>query len=464
MDRLLDTNVRYFDNNVTTAQLKNEWGSIVKVLDEVLVYGSNEQNILSITTVEDVQDSRYWVSTILLNENHKFEKDLHVVEITDSVESKYNKLFRVQEAGSNFIKIAFLKSDTPVQPVDINTSQAKIKLAPLGYKITISADNKRVYTSADPKANPCYLRVDDSCPPGYDPTWVKFARVSMFSDIQEIDDVQPRPGRLKAPYFTHNPVVSEVPSGSGPKARYGFSKWYYATQDDYYGIIETRIPNNNGPFPFDIIGDAKTFYFFPGLVGYEYWFQKVGYAYGEYLDYETESNINNQLLCAHERIESAETSVGYTYNNPGKTEDRSAFSRLYNQQGKFMFNPDQSVNNTFSHIKFEFISTTNAALSGRDTGFSYTSNYQSLNLLPIFLRGFLTGRTVFKGKVRGYHFVGNNLQDYKDRYPKHKSIVDNLKNTNKKFILLTCFQSWGSGAEWDSWQNSRIAFLLNNWE
>ena len=89
MDRLLDTNVRYFDNNVTTAQLKNEWGSIVKVLDEVLVYGSNEQNILSITTVEDVQDSRYWVSTVLLNENHKFEKDIHVVEIKGASDSNF---------------------------------------------------------------------------------------------------------------------------------------------------------------------------------------------------------------------------------------------------------------------------------------------------------------------------------------------------------------------------------------
>ena len=110
MDRLLDTNVRYFDNNVTTAQLKNEWGSIVKVLDEVLVYGSNEQNILSITTIEDVQDSRYWVSTILLNENHKFVKDSHVVRLSEVSDSSYNDIFRVQESNTNSIKIAFLKT------------------------------------------------------------------------------------------------------------------------------------------------------------------------------------------------------------------------------------------------------------------------------------------------------------------------------------------------------------------
>ena len=133
MDRLLDTNVRYFDNNVTTAQIKNEWGSLVKVLDEVLITGSNEQDILSIITIQDPEDDRYWLSTVTLNTNHKFEKDIHVVEIKGASDSNFNTVFRVQDVGSNFIKIAFDKTKISNKPSDVTTSGVKIKLAPLGY-------------------------------------------------------------------------------------------------------------------------------------------------------------------------------------------------------------------------------------------------------------------------------------------------------------------------------------------
>lgn len=43
MTRLLDTNVRLFTSDNTTAQLRNEWGSVIKVLDECLVNGSVEK-------------------------------------------------------------------------------------------------------------------------------------------------------------------------------------------------------------------------------------------------------------------------------------------------------------------------------------------------------------------------------------------------------------------------------------
>ena len=74
MTRLLDTDVRFISNVEATAKLMNEWGSLTQVLDEVLTVGSNEQQILSITTIEDPEDSRYWLSTIVLNTGHKFEK------------------------------------------------------------------------------------------------------------------------------------------------------------------------------------------------------------------------------------------------------------------------------------------------------------------------------------------------------------------------------------------------------
>ena len=145
MSRLLDTNVRFIDFNTTTNQIKNEWGSLVKVLDEVLITGCNEQDVLSIITIEDPEDSRYWLSTVTLNSNHKFEKNMHVVEIKGASDSNFNTVFRVQDVGSNFIKIAFDKTKTPKKPTDVTSTGVKIKLAPLGYVKTYSDTNKAIY-------------------------------------------------------------------------------------------------------------------------------------------------------------------------------------------------------------------------------------------------------------------------------------------------------------------------------
>lgn len=166
MARLLDTNVRYFDNTVTTAQLNNTWGCLINVLDEVLLTGSNEQSILSIITIEDPEDSNYWLSTVYLNPNHKFEKEIDVVEIKGIGDPVFDTVFRVQTVSENYITIAFDKLKTTTKPSDFSTlSQATIKIAPLGYLKTVSEPNKAIYKTKD---NSFYLRVDNSCPTGYD--------------------------------------------------------------------------------------------------------------------------------------------------------------------------------------------------------------------------------------------------------------------------------------------------------
>ena len=118
MTRLLDTDVRFISNVEATAKLMNEWGSLTKVLDEVLTIGSNEQDILSITTIEDPEDSRYWLSTVVLNTGHKFIKELHVVSLSGVSVNEYNNVFRVQETTKNSINIAFLKETQVEKPLE----------------------------------------------------------------------------------------------------------------------------------------------------------------------------------------------------------------------------------------------------------------------------------------------------------------------------------------------------------
>ncbi len=472
MTRLLDTNVRFFSNVETTAQIINEWGSLTKVLDEALVTGSNEQDILSITTIEDPEDSRYWVSTVILNTGHKFTKELHVVAISGVSSNEYNTVFRVQDTTNNSVQIAFLKELQEDKPLDVvNTAGAKIKLAPLGYEIAFTDTNKRVYKSKDPSVNVCYLRVDDSCPIGYDPSWLKFARVSMYSEMNDIDDFYPRTGRLKAPYYVDDPVRAEVPSGTGTKGRYGESKWYYSsrTEADNYG--ENTTPSFAGPREYELIGDSKTFYFFNSLESYNIGNQRIGKCFGEYLDIDN-NNINNHILCSHEWPTTADNThwngihLNHYGSNPGRWESTSTFSRLRDSWGKYILNNEQSVDILQNHVKVEFINSMAGNLSGRDTGYSFNQYTLNLNFFEVYIRAFFPNKTVFKGKMRGYYFIGNNLQDFRSRVPAHKQIITDIRgNDCLKFLMLSSFQSWsGNNVEWDGWQHSRVAFKLNNWE
>lgn len=473
MTRLLDTDVRFISNVEATAKLMNEWGSLTQVLDEVLTVGSNEQQILSITTIEDPEDSRYWLSTIVLNTGHKFEKELHVVSISGVSVNEYNNVFRVQETTQNSINIAFLKETQIEKPLDVvNTAEAKIKLAPLGYEIVFTDTNKRVYKSKNPNANICYLRVDDSCPLGYDPSWLKFARVSMYSEIESIDDFYPKQGRLKAPYYVEDPVRAEVPSGTGPKGRYGESKWYYSSRTDWDNYGENSPPTFAGPREYEFIGDSKTFYFFNSLESYYVGNQRIGRCFGEYLDIDSVNNVNNHILCSHEWPTTADNTywngryINHYGGNPGRWESTSTFSRLRDSWGKYILNNEQSLDVLQNHVKVEFTNSMTGNLSGRDTGYSFNQYTLNLNFFEVYIRAFFPNKTVFKGKMRGYYFIGNNLQDFRSRIPEHKQIITDIRgNDCLKFLMLSSFQNWsGNNVEWDGWQYSRVAFKLNNWE
>ena len=90
--RLLDTDTRYFDEEVPgIPTLINQWGAMINILDFCLVEGSPEKPVLSISTVDDTSYSNiYWISTIYLNKNHGFKKDLSVVEIAGSLEEAFD--------------------------------------------------------------------------------------------------------------------------------------------------------------------------------------------------------------------------------------------------------------------------------------------------------------------------------------------------------------------------------------
>lgn len=460
MARLLDTNVRYFDNTVTTSQLNNSWGCLVDVLDEVLLKGSNEQSILSIITVEDPEDSNYWLSTIYLNPNHKFEKEIDVVEIKGVGDPVFDTVFRVQSVAENYITVAFDKLKTAVKPSDFSTlSNATVKLAPLGYIKTFSESGKAIYKTGS--GNDCYLRVDNTTPTGYDPSWLKFARVSIYSEINSFYDFYPRPGRLKAPYYTDDPVRAETEKGSGSSGSYGESKWYYGGKNNSTG--QEASATDNFTCNFEIIGDDKTFYFFIRNKEAYNVFLRIGYCFGHYENIFDINNINNHILCSTQYSGNSSDSGPYYYSeNPGGWERYTPFGRVQNSIGKYLLN---SLISGGEHLRATFAAIGINGSTSRDTYFNFKREIQKLNYSEVFLKAIAPSNSYLIGKMRGYYMIANNLQDDDFRKPELKSVycVNDL-GKNKYFINLSVGIRWTSGdTEYSSFQHGRIGFLLNDW-
>ena len=474
MARLLDTNVRFFGNEDTVAQLENEFGAMIKVLDEVLVNGSTPINVVMIRTVEDPEDSNYWLSTVTLAKNHTYKASLSVVQIEGCSEGVYNNIFRIQSITDNTVTIAFDKSKVPDKPNDVlDASGTKIKLPPLGYEKTYQATNKAAYKTKNPLANKCYLRVDDSQHEGYDSNWLKRALVSIYSDLKNIDDYVPRVGRLKAPHDITDPLMNEEPNKIQDGTRFGVSKWIYTSNYYYNGWQEDYGNNGHGKVPFEIIGDDRTFYLFVTVPSFYYRDIPftVGYVFGEYEDVVSDNNIYNFMLGSHllnniaTNYNTGGDNVTYYSNNPGDVEGGNAFSRGFNNHGKFMLNDRATHSTEDNSLRYVYgIPSKNDFVSGRDTMVSYYKDNTTFNLVKpsIFSENWDVTVREFKGFARGYYVVGNNLQEYMPKYPSHREIFEGIKrHPEKTFVLLTCTQSWSSDD--DQKQNSRIAFELNNW-
>lgn len=457
--RLLDTEVKYFDNNSKgISSIINQWGSMINILDDCLVDGGEYLPVISISTTEDIlEPERYWLSTIVLDSNHGFLKDLSVVEITGCTEQAYNTTHRVQDVSVDRITIAFDKKVYTEKPQDsLLEDVINIRLAPLGYNKVFEGDNKAVYRSGNLNNNGMYLRVDSSCPVGYDPTWTKFARVSMYSDMDFVDDFLVREGRFKVPYYPEEPYRAEIPRGSGPTGYYGESKWYYSTTN-VGQMQESHGSAQPGPFEFNIIGDDKTFYFLIRLVGVTQYWQKVCYCFGEYSAILTKPSTDTHILCAHESNIQANSYQGW-YQNPGFWESGNVFARTNNSSGKYIVDTSFQELSNNRHVKVDFMTLLSTSMaSGRDTSISYNPYYTDLNFLEVYLRAFFPRATKLQGSMRGYHMIGNNLQENPYSFLKEKLIIS-PKNTNIKFVLMHTLYANSSNVV-----DTFISFKLNNW-
>lgn len=407
--RLLDTEVKYFDRDTyKIPEYGNTWGCIVDYLDTCLVNGTEGQDVLSITTTEDPDyPGEYWLSKVMLNPGHGFKENLSVIEITECSEPVYNGVHRVQEVGEDFITIALETANIPEQPKDVTfTTGMSINQPPLGFEKPYSAPQKAVYKVTTKEGKYCYLRVDNSCPEGYDPSRAKFARVSMFEEMSHVDDYKYKNGVKKCPMFAENPnrVEEDI-----------YNVWLSTRNQSYTELSLKRKPyTHDNPFEC-LVGTSMIFY----LHVYElrksldshHGNRDETYFFGAYIKNSyKEDPLPFVLRCSTRQTTTSDNFLHYTDKSSllsGGSRDNYSFST-----------DDNSYIYPNTHDQFHI--SNNSLISGVDTGVSFKP-YKSeltLNLIKnslVFKRGDFS---ILEGDLPGFYLIKNNLHDYREEAPK----------------------------------------------
>lgn len=407
--RLLDTEVKYFDRDTyKIPEYGNTWGCIVDYLDTCLVNGTEGQEVLSITTTDDPEyPGIYWLSRIMLNPGHGFKENLSVIEISECSEPIYNGVHRVQEAGESYIKIALETSKVPDQPKDVTfTTGMSISQPPLGFEKPYSAPQKAVYKVTTKEGKYCYLRVDNSCPEGHDPSHAKFARVSMFEEMSHVDDYKYKSGIKKCPMYENDPDrVEESIYNVWFSTRYSY--------DDYYHFRTTPYNHQN---PFEcLVGTSTMFYL------HIYELRHSGYSgdgnrdetyfFGTYLKNSyKEDPLPFILRCSTRETTTSDYFLRYS--------DQSSLLKGGSGENYTFSTSNNSFIYPNTHEKF-YISN-NGLISGMSTGVSFTpyKNELTINIIKNSLVFSRTDGNILEGDLPGLYLIKNNLQDYKEESPR----------------------------------------------
>lgn len=229
--------VKHYQNTMQgIPQLSNNWGSMISLLDAVLVTGFNVKQIASASV-----SGSFLVLEFV--ENHGFI-ERQVVEIYGA-NAEWNGEYRVVSAAPTRVE---LESDNvPNVPI---SGTPYCKTPSLGYEIVFSDDGKRAYKSTSHESMGLILRIEDFCASGASATGSKFAKVAMCDQMVDIDNIT----GVQVPYDNESPDANWQWDGT----RHGWAKWYYATTSSANGYNDTSAPTA-GNRSFLIVGDANGF-------------------------------------------------------------------------------------------------------------------------------------------------------------------------------------------------------------
>lgn len=302
-----DTKVKYLSNRSQgSLTIDNSWGSLAKLLKQVLSLGFNE-NVISGLAL----DKTYNIFTVTFNFAHSYS--LNSVIAISGVSNLVDGEYRILDFSDTTIKIASNPLKTYVEPFVI-TANSKIKMAPLGYDVLfdeVNTSGKIVFKNKSTKS-PAILKVIDALPPnGYLNTWAKFARVVVGQNIVNINEFL---NNEKAPFLSTLPNVENVGNGvSGASGIHGYSKWFYSSIKSS-AMSETGIVTEDiFPINWRIIGDDKTFYLFLRPMGSYSWY--TIYSFGNYISNFKEDTQNIILHASFNLLKASDGTLSSSYGS-----------------------------------------------------------------------------------------------------------------------------------------------------
>lgn len=240
--------IKHYQNTMKgIPQLSNAWGSMINLLDAVLVNGFNYVPVINVSK----STSTAITATINLGSSHGFI-ERQVVHISGSTNG-WDGDYKILAANTNDIVIECEST----KPKTISGS-ASCSAAPLDFEIVFgtpagSTEPKRAYRSKNPDSLGLILLVHDFCSTGASETGAKFAKVGVVASMSDINTIT----GTQMPFNASSPNANWGWDGTF----HGWSKWYYRTPA--FSSVSNSQPDNSpalaGNSPFNIVGDGISF-------------------------------------------------------------------------------------------------------------------------------------------------------------------------------------------------------------
>lgn len=269
----------YQDNN-NAPQLQNAVGSMVGLLDAVLVTGYGLQTVGTLAADDG------GILTATFNAAHGF-KSGQILLIAGASDAEFNGRFRVDEV----INSNSLKFTTQISGAKTAVGTITAKVAPLGYEIAFTdGAYRRAYKSLNPD-NVMYYIFDDNVLAGWSGAYAKICNVGLALEMTDINTIT----GLQCPFDPANPNLNWQVEGAGSSAICGWAKLVYGCWNQGNGSYFTS--TSNADHIWSVVGNDEGFYICV-MAGADT-NNKIGTAYyfGKYQSYS--ENSFNYLLCAN---------------------------------------------------------------------------------------------------------------------------------------------------------------------
>ncbi len=176
--------IKLFQSNQTGApQLSGQRGTLIAVLNACLCNGFNLRTLTAIT-----RDGT--VATATADAGHGVRED-DIVLIAGANEAAYNGEHRIRKVSTNAFQFD-VAADAATPATGIITA----KIAPLGWDMPFSGEDKAVYRSRDVTSNRLFLRIDET-PLAGDGNYGRGPRTALAQTWEVLNDIDNGTGKAE---------------------------------------------------------------------------------------------------------------------------------------------------------------------------------------------------------------------------------------------------------------------------